>query len=146
MTIAFPIWRERISPLLDAATRLLVITFRRGADTSQREVLLGPLTPESLARSVAELQVDVLLCGALSEPLRRELVKRHIRVRPHLCGEVREVLRAFCAGRLQQGRFQMPGCHCMHGCQSCRPAERRIRRAKAKQRATKPGLKIPRTP
>ena len=127
VTVAFPIWQDRISPLLDAATRLLVVTLRRGTEVRRREVLLGPLGSDALARSVAELQVDVLLCAALSEPLLRELRKRGVRVRAHLCGEIETVLRAFCRHRLGCEEFRMPGCwgRDLHaGC--CRRKARRL--------------------
>jgi predicted Fe-Mo cluster-binding NifX family protein len=106
--------------LLDAATRLLVVTLRRGAEVRRREVLLGPLQPDVLARSVTELRVDVLLCAALSEPLLRDLQKRGVRVRAHLCGEVDTVLRAFCSHRLAREEFRMPGCHRRHRADECR--------------------------
>jgi predicted Fe-Mo cluster-binding NifX family protein len=65
---------------------------------------------EDLARSVAELRVDVLLCAALSESLLRALERRGVRVKPHLCGEVESVLRAFDCGQLRRDEFRMPGC------------------------------------
>jgi predicted Fe-Mo cluster-binding NifX family protein len=105
-----PICQRRISPLLDAATRLLLVTRRRGAEAKRREILLGPLPVEAFARDVAELHVDVLLCAAVSEPLLRALRKRGVRVRPHVCGEVEAVLRAFCGHRLAREEFRMPGC------------------------------------
>jgi predicted Fe-Mo cluster-binding NifX family protein len=125
--IAVPIWQDRVSPLLDAATRLLVITRRRGTEVRRREVLLGPLAPEAFARSVAELRVDVLLCAAVSEPLLRELRNRGVRVRPHLCGEVQALLRAFCRRQLGREEFRMPGCwgrDLLGGC--CRRKPRRL--------------------
>lgn len=66
MTIAIPISQERISPLLDAAARLLLVTCQRGKEVARKEFILNPQPPEELARSVAELRVDVLLCAALS--------------------------------------------------------------------------------
>jgi hypothetical protein len=38
------------------------------------------------------------------------LHKRGVRVKPHLCGEVEAVLRAFCGHRLGREEFRMPGC------------------------------------
>jgi predicted Fe-Mo cluster-binding NifX family protein len=108
--IAIPVLQERISPVLDTAARLLLITRRRGKEVARREFVLGPLPPEGLARSVAELRVDVLLCAALSEPLLRALERRGVRVKPHLCGEVESVLRAFDCGQLRRDEFRMPGC------------------------------------
>ncbi|MGA9453545.1 MAG: hypothetical protein WBW41_19635 [Verrucomicrobiia bacterium] len=114
MLIAIPVLQERISPVLDAAARLLLVTHRRGKEVARREFVLGPLTPEGLARSVAELRVDVLLCAALSKQLLRALERRGVRVKPHLCGEVESVLRAFDCGHLQRDEFRMPGCWGQH--------------------------------
>ncbi len=114
VTIAIPVSQERISPVLDAAVRLLLVTRRRGKEVERKEFLLSPLPPEGLARSVAELRVDVLLCAALSEPLLRALERRGVRVKPHLCGEVESVLRAFGCGQLARDEFRMPGCWGRH--------------------------------
>jgi predicted Fe-Mo cluster-binding NifX family protein len=114
VTIAIPISQNRISPVLDTAARLLVVTRRRGKEVDRKEVVLGPLPTEALARSVAELQADVLLCAALSEALWRALERRGVRVKPHLCGEVMSVLRAFDCGQLQRDEFRMPGCWGLH--------------------------------
>jgi predicted Fe-Mo cluster-binding NifX family protein len=108
--IAIPISQERISPVLDTAARLLVVIRRRGKEVARKEFVLAPSSTESVAQSVAGLHVDVLLCAALSESLLRELGKRGVRVRPHLCGEVEAVLQAFCCRQLQRDEFRMPGC------------------------------------
>jgi predicted Fe-Mo cluster-binding NifX family protein len=110
MTVAIPIRQDRVSPVLDTAVRLLVVTRRRGAEVRRREVLLGPLTPEAFVRSVVEQNVDVVLCAALSENLHRALEKQGVRVRPHLCGTVEAVLRAFGRRQLRRDEFRMPGC------------------------------------
>jgi predicted Fe-Mo cluster-binding NifX family protein len=121
VTIAMPISQERISPLLDAAARLLLVTCRRGKEVARKEFILGPLSPAELARSVAELHVDMLLCAALSQGLHRELERRGVRVQPHLCGDTEAVLEAFRCDRLNRPEFRMPGCwgqhsgwHCNH--------------------------------
>jgi predicted Fe-Mo cluster-binding NifX family protein len=114
VTIAIPVSQARISPVLDAAVRLLLVTRRRGKEVERKEFVLSALPPEGLARSVAELRVDVLLCAALSEPLLRALERRGVRVKPHLCGEVESVLRAFCRRRLAREEFRMPGCWGQH--------------------------------
>ena len=110
MTIAIPVSQDRISPVLDTAARLLLVTRRRGKEVERKEFVLSPLPAESLAYSVAELRVDMLLCAALSESLLRALERRGVRVKPHLCGEVESVLRAFDCGQLRRDEFRMPGC------------------------------------
>jgi predicted Fe-Mo cluster-binding NifX family protein len=138
VTVAIPIWQERISPVLDAAARLLVVRQRRGAAVERREVTLGVLTPQTLARSVAELGVEALLCGAVSEGLRRALESEGIRVVSDLCGEVETVLRAFARGRLHREDFAMPGCWRRYGqpevSSRCRTARRPPKRRPAKAR------------
>jgi predicted Fe-Mo cluster-binding NifX family protein len=111
--IAIPNCQGRVSPVFDVAARLLLVTRRRGREVERKELVLNPLPPEGLARSVAELRVDVLLCAALSEPLLRALERSGVRVKPHLCGEVESVLRAFDCGQLRRDEFRMPGC-CRH--------------------------------
>jgi predicted Fe-Mo cluster-binding NifX family protein len=114
VTIAIPLWQERVSPVLDTAARLLVVTSRYGKETGRREYVLVGSATESLARSVAELGVDVILCAALSEPLSQALKKRGVRVRPHLCGAVESVLHAFYHRQLERDEFRMPGCWGIH--------------------------------
>jgi predicted Fe-Mo cluster-binding NifX family protein len=128
VTIAIPVLQGRISPVLDAATRLLVVTRRRTQETSRREIVLGPLPPEELVRALAELRADVLLCAALSEPLRRALEREGLRVRPHLCGAVEAVLRAFYCGQLGREEFRMPGCWGQHPRRACCQRRRKSRK------------------
>jgi hypothetical protein len=114
VTIAIPVCQERVSPVLDAAARLLLVMRRRGKEAGRKEVVLPPLPTEALARGVAGLRVDVLLCAALSEPLWRALERLGVRVRPHLCGEIDAILRAFDCGQLCRDEFRMPGCWGFH--------------------------------
>jgi len=140
VTIAIPVSQERISPVLDTAARLLLVTRRRGKEVARKEFVLAPSPTESVARSVAELHVDVLLCAALSESLLRELEKRGVRVRPHLCGQVEEVLHAFCCRQLRRDEFRMPGCWGAHlhgeNCQQQRSAGADKRSEKKTQTST----------
>ncbi len=122
-----PISQERISPLLDTATRLLLVTRLRGKEVARKEFVLSPQSPEELARSVAELHVDVLLCAALSQGLHRELERHGVRVQPHLCGDTEIVLRAFCRKRLNQPEFRMPGCWGRHSGWNCCRSRRSAR-------------------
>jgi predicted Fe-Mo cluster-binding NifX family protein len=132
VTIAIPVCQERISPVLDTAVRLLLVTRRRGKEVARREFIIGPLPPEEVARNLAELRVDVLLCAALSEPLLRALERRGMRVKPHLCGEVELVLRAFDCGQLRREEFRMPGCWGLHLRGGCCRRRRVARKSKSR--------------
>ena len=110
MTVAVPIWQDRISPVFDTATRLLVVRRHRGREVGRKEVVLGSLPPEAITRSVVELRVEVLLCAAISEPLRLALERSGVRVEEHLCGDADNLLSAFFAGNCRRSEFRMPGC------------------------------------
>jgi predicted Fe-Mo cluster-binding NifX family protein len=114
MTVAIPIAEGRVSPVLDTAARLLIVTRRRGRVASRWECVVSPLPVNAMAHSIAELKVDVLLCAAVSVSLRRSLEARGVRVRRHLCGDAETVLGAFLAGHLRQADFRMPGCWGWH--------------------------------
>jgi predicted Fe-Mo cluster-binding NifX family protein len=119
VTIAIPVCQERVSPVLDTAARLLLVTRRRGKEVARKEFVLTPQPTDALATCLAELHVDVLLCAALSESLWRGLERLGVRVRPHLCGEVEAILRAFDCGQLRRDEFRMPGCWGWHTHQWC---------------------------
>ncbi len=134
--IGIPVCQERVSPVLDTAARLLLVTRRRGKEVERKEFALSSLSAESLANGVAELRVDVLLCAALSESLSRELERRGVRVQPHLCGPVESVLRAFNRGQLRRDEFRMPGCWGQHLRGECCRHRRAARNGKSSGKET----------
>jgi hypothetical protein len=122
MTVAMPIWQGRISPVLDVAGRFLVVHFENDHEMSRREVLVAETNPRLLAKGIKEMG-EVLLCGALSQPVADSLANERVRVWPHLCGEAESVLQAFLTNTLKQAQFRMPGCclgHCACHCSRSR--------------------------
>lgn len=136
MTVAIPVWQERVSPVFDTAGRLLVVRRNRAREIERKEYILGVLSTSALIRSVAELRVDVLLCAAVSEPVRQALERAGVRVEAHLCGEVEALLRALWDGRLRESEFRMPGCWERHS----EPDPGLQRREKTPVR-TRPGIR-----
>ena len=110
MTVALPIWQDRISPVLDYAGRFLVVEFQGHRESGRREVLIGDSHPETLAAGLGELGAQVLVCGAISQPLERRLRRSGLRLVSNVCGEVNAVLQALLGGTLDHPEFAMPGC------------------------------------
>ncbi len=69
MRIGVPIWGDRVSPVLDAAERLVVIEAGEGSRAERREVSLKGRAVVRRAAAISELKLDVLICGAVSRPL-----------------------------------------------------------------------------
>jgi predicted Fe-Mo cluster-binding NifX family protein len=138
--IAIPTWEHRISPVFDVAKRLLLVETEGAAEVARDEVAVAGSDVAVRARRVTELGVDVLICGAISQPLEALLASAGVRVISQTCGGVEEVLRAFVAGELANNNlYLMPGC-CgrrrrfrgeggqVPGCRSQGHAERRANR------------------
>jgi predicted Fe-Mo cluster-binding NifX family protein len=137
MIVAIPIAEGRVSPVLDTAARFLIVRRDRGKVTQRRECVISPLPVDAMARSIAELQVDVVLCAAVSESLRRMLEGRGVRIRRHLCGDAESVLDAFLGGHLRQSEFRMPGCWGWHLDDACR-------RRPCRERGSRSGTQVKR--
>lgn len=129
VVIGIPVSQERISPVLDTAGRLLLVSRRRGKEVARKEFALTRLPPEALAGCIAKLQVDLLICEALSASLWQALERRGVHVRPHLCGNIEAILNAFDQGQLRRVEFRMPGCWGWHSDGLCCQRRRRTARA-----------------
>ena len=110
MKIAIPTWLGRVSPVLDVAERFVLVETQRGVELARRDVPVEETELLVRARSIAELRPDVLICGAISRPFDAMLRSVGIRLIPHTCGPVEEVLQAFLSGQLTDQAFLMPGC------------------------------------
>jgi predicted Fe-Mo cluster-binding NifX family protein len=110
MRIAIPTWRGRVSPVFDAAGKLLLVDAQDGREVRREEAAIGPSDLAARANRVAELGTSVLICGAISQPLEALLASAGVQVIPQVCGPAEEVLRTFMAGQLTEQAFLMPGC------------------------------------
>jgi len=110
MKIAIPVSGGRISPVFDAARCLLLVDIKDGREVGRSEEALDEFQLASRASRVAELHADVLVCGAISQPLEAMLISAGVDVIRQTCGPVEEVLQAFVSGQLTGDAFVMPGC------------------------------------
>lgn len=110
MKVALTIWEGRISPVLDVSREALVLNLVKGRVASRSTEPLGGPDPIATLRKLVELGIETLICGAVSEPLYRELTDRGMRVIGFVSGGVDEIVAAFLAGRLNDQAFVMPGC------------------------------------
>ncbi|HIJ66596.1 MAG TPA: NifB/NifX family molybdenum-iron cluster-binding protein [Candidatus Hydrogenedentes bacterium] len=110
MRVAIPTWSGRISPVFDVAERLLLVEVEDGVEVGRREERMGEAGLARRAMRMADLGVEVLICGALSNRLEAMLTMAGVQVIPHTCGCVEEVLGAYLRGQLTERAFLMPGC------------------------------------
>ncbi len=113
MRVAIPIADGRISPVFDAARRVLLVDLEDGREVNRSDAILDESPVAARAGCLARLQPNVLICGAISRPLEELLLSAGIEVIGQTCGNVEEVLGAFVTGKLTDDAFIMPGC-CRH--------------------------------
>jgi len=109
MKIAIPVWDGFVSSVCDFAHKLLLVEIQNGRELSRSEV---PLQAESLpqrAGRLKQLNVNAIICGAISQPLMYMLTASGVEVLPYVTGRVDEILQAYITGRLGQKQFILPG-------------------------------------
>jgi predicted Fe-Mo cluster-binding NifX family protein len=110
MKIAIPVWQNSVSTVFDFANKLLLAEVGQENAINRMQVDLPdePL-PQKISRLRA-LDVDLLICGAISQPLAFMVMGAGIEVLPYVTGQIDDVLEAYISGRLMATRFLMPGC------------------------------------
>ena len=111
MKVAVTVWEDRISPVFDASRRLLIAEIENARVTDQSYVFFDPGQPGNLAKTLAMLDVPVLICGAVSQTPATTIVAGGITLIPFIAGEVDRVLEVYAKGNSLEPTFVMPGCH-----------------------------------
>lgn len=110
MRVAIPLWEGRVSPVFDEASRILLVDIEQGRERHRREEALVAHNPFERAEFFPRLGVEVLVCGMISQTQRAALSSAGIRIIPHICGSMDEVIGAVLDGRIESGALLMPGC------------------------------------
>jgi predicted Fe-Mo cluster-binding NifX family protein len=110
MKMALTVWGNRISPVFDAAHMLLVVEIEHTKIISRRYEPFYPELPTRLAVRLAEMNVAVLICGAISEMPANILEANGIKLIPFITGDAGEVIDAYLKNVPFMPVFLMPGC------------------------------------
>jgi len=86
MKVAMAHWQDRISPVFDVADHLLLLEVEGRREIGRMSLRLAGLNPFERVKKLSELEVDVLLCGAISLTLEKALIGAGIRVGGFLGG------------------------------------------------------------
>ena len=110
MKVALATWNGRISPVFDVARQVLMIEVEADRVIARHEEILPGADPQAQVGRLCSLGSQVLICGAISQPLAAMLATGGVRVIPFTAGTVEEVLAAWLAGSLPNPTLSMPGC------------------------------------
>ncbi|MBC8463889.1 MAG: NifB/NifX family molybdenum-iron cluster-binding protein [Deltaproteobacteria bacterium] len=109
MKIGIPIWEDKISPVLDTASRLLVVETEGQKESSRFETCLDVRDNVHRCFRIQGLGVDILICGAVSRRLLEKLMALGMQIIPGISGHPEVVLKAYLQGNIDDARFLMPG-------------------------------------
>ncbi|MDJ0831383.1 MAG: NifB/NifX family molybdenum-iron cluster-binding protein [Desulfobacterales bacterium] len=110
MRIAISIWNARIAPVFDVSRQLMLADVENGILVARRVEHFAGDQPVHKTTKLSELNVQVLICGAISQPLAEVLSIYGVVIIPFIAGDVEEVLMAYLGGKLPHPSFAMPGC------------------------------------
>ena len=110
MKIAIPIYNDSVSNVFDFAIRLLLVDIENGRETNRSEVALESQLLLQRSSQLKTLEVDVLVCGAISRVMANMVTTSGIQVLPYVTGNINDVLQAYLTGELVKAEFSMPGC------------------------------------
>ena len=121
MRIAVPIWDDKVSPLLDTASKLLIIESETQKEVSRFEAFLLEKDIPRRYHFILGLNINVLICGGVSRQLSGMLTASEIKVISGISGPAEKVLDAYLQGVLLNSGFFMPGGKINHLDQSNTP-------------------------
>jgi len=110
MKIAIPVWGNKVSPVFDAASSLLVVNFENRREVSRLAYHIGAEDLLSKCHRIESLAPDVIICGAISHFFLNMLKAADIDVIEDVSGRIDEILEAYLKGEIFNSRFLMPGC------------------------------------
>ena len=114
MNVALAIWNGRISPVFDVARQVLMLEVEDGRVMARHEETLPGDGMQAQSARLADLRAEVLICGAISQPMATTLATNGVCVIPFTAGMIDEVVAAWLAGTLPNPVLSMPGCRGQH--------------------------------
>jgi predicted Fe-Mo cluster-binding NifX family protein len=97
---------DRVSPVWDVARQLQLNEVKAHVVHGRSMVSIARMDRTAI---LLQLEVDVLICGAISRLLEHACRASGITVHSQVRGNADEVVAAFLAGQLEQPRFRLPG-------------------------------------
>lgn len=110
MKTAFSYWGNRIAPMFDTASQVRVVVSEAGRIVSDQRLALPQVIPVQKVVQLTTLEIEILVCGAVSRSLHNMIEAYGIQVIPFVAGDLDEVVTASINGRLEPEHYAMPGC------------------------------------
>ena len=111
MRTAFSLWNERIAPVFDVARQLWIVDAADAKVLGQTGRRFSTDDPYERALRLVTLQVEQLVCGAITRGSYDALADKGIQVFSFVAGDIEQVIQAWLTDQLNDGQLSMPGCN-----------------------------------
>ena len=135
MKLALATWNGRISPVFDVARQVQIVEIKDNRIFSKHKDALPGTNINLQASRLSELGAEVLICGAISCPLKDLLTGMGLKIISFTAGDIDQVLGAWLVGSLPNHSLSMPGCCKDEACCGKRRRGGRRRREPVNRRA-----------
>lgn len=105
----------------------MLVDISGNKERHRQEESLTARNPFERAQALPGFGVDLLICGMISQTQQTALALAGIKIIPHICGRLEDVIAAILDGRIESNALLMPGCGCKYP--RNRPVKRDRRRA-----------------
>ena len=114
MNIAVTIWGNRVSPVFDSAKNLMIVQVgdRQISERDYDQVDFS--TMDQCLSVLKKHQVDVLICGAITDVQSETVRAASVRLFPFISGQAEAVLESFMQDQAQITQYLMPGARLEH--------------------------------
>ena len=103
MIIAISYWQNCIAPVFDVSESLLIVDMEDNLVKRYTSVRLDYDLPFARARELLDSEVEVLICGAISQTLKMAVSGQNIEIISYVFGPWEMILSAYINGQLQDG-------------------------------------------
>ena len=101
MRVAISYWQNCIAPVFDVSENMLLIDIVNNQVTRSVSTNLESGLPFVRAKNLSEWDIDVLLCGAISQTSRMAVVGQNIKIISYVFGSWEDTLLLFINGQLK---------------------------------------------
>ena len=109
MRIAIPVCGPNIATVFDFTDRLLVVDIAGNQIAGSTQVPVQQTLPSIMAAKLRQMNIDTLICGAVSNGLAAMVSHSGIHLMPGITGNALEVVAAHLGGQLTGAQYHLPG-------------------------------------
>lgn len=110
MKLALSTWNDLVAPVFDVSGTVMIVKISSGRIKTRKSEDISGMDNLARINLLCNLNIEVLVCGAISKPWHDILTAWDIQVISYVSGKVDEVLRSLLKNNINPQKLYMPGC------------------------------------